>query len=163
MKRETRIVRDSLFRAVLVFAVGALLVSTAAVAEARHGGKRGGHKAPLAKMLEHRSELGLTDDQVSRLEAIQSRVQGTLQERRSAVREKRRALHELMQSENVNRSEVDQRIDDLSRDMTELHRLRVHAMLEAREILTPEQRAKLREMKRDWKKDRFGDKEESAR
>jgi len=164
MKRETRTVRDSLFRAVLVFALGALLFSTAAVAEARHGGgKWGERKAPLARLLEHRTELGLTESQVNRLEAIQNQVQANLGERQSAVRDKRRALHDLMESENVNRSEIDRHIDDLSRDMTEMQRIRVHAMLDAREVLSAEQRAKLREMRRDWKKDHFGDQKESLR
>lgn len=119
-------------------------------------GRREWGKGPTARILAHRADLGLTDDQVRRLQAAESRSRESLEKRRADLRAERRAFFEGLDAGRIDRAEADRRIDALSRDLAALHRARLQALLEAREILTPGQRTKLRDMRRRWREDRIG-------
>jgi Spy/CpxP family protein refolding chaperone len=153
---------ESFFVSLLAALALALLIGpSAALAFPAHGGKGFGHRGGVFQMLQtHRADLDLTDEQVEQLEALQDRQRQSQREQRESFRTEKRALRDLLEADEMDRAAADRRIDTLAEQMAKLHRARMSAMLDAREILTPEQRDKLRELrraKREAWKDRHGE------
>ncbi len=137
------------FSLLTALALALLIGPSTAIAFSPHGGKGFGHRGGFFQMLQtHRTDLDLTDEQVAQLEALRDRQHQSLREQRQSLRTEKRALRDLMEADEVNRAEVDKRIDALAEQMAKLHRARMSAMLDAREILTPGQRDKLRDLRR---------------
>lgn len=126
--------------------------------------------APLERLLERRAELGLTDEQVTRLQAIQARLQeqnAPLREQVRAARpahaphprrmtpEQRAEMRERMQAMTPEqrremrgqmRARLQEHRGELEPVMRQLRENRRAAMDQVREVLTDEQEARLREM-----------------
>lgn len=95
-------------------------------------------------ILRHREALGLTDEQVGKLEALQERLAGT----RTAHMEGMQALHRKL-AEQATAPEMDleayeSTLREAADQRVEMHMAMARAGREAREVLTPEQREKLR-------------------
>jgi Spy/CpxP family protein refolding chaperone len=134
----------TLVRSALVLA----LVATPAIAEAQRPdapGKRGapGPHAmnPAAGVLSHRAELGLSADQVARLEAI-----------RAQLEERNRPLLQQLQAQRPTPAEGRARPGQAAGQLTPEQRAEMRQRMEARRAemqqLTPEQRAERREQMR---------------
>jgi Spy/CpxP family protein refolding chaperone len=106
---------------------------------------RGRHGANLhARVAE---ELGLTPEQRQRIDAIRVEHADSLKAARQNAADKRRALEDAYAAEPVDKAAVDARM----REMTEAHAVLIQAVsalrLDVMEVLTPEQRAKARDIK----------------
>jgi Spy/CpxP family protein refolding chaperone len=133
----------------LIFTLALVIGPAAALAFPAHGGKGFGHPGGAVQMLrEHQADLDLTDEQLERLEALQVKQRESMRDQRESFRAQRRALRELLQADQLDRTEAERRIDTIVNQMAKVHRARMSAMLDAREILTPTQRQKLRELRR---------------
>jgi Spy/CpxP family protein refolding chaperone len=130
-------------------ALALLMSPAAALAFHGHPGKGfGPHGGVCQMILNHRADLDLTDAQVKQLEALQSNQRESLKAQFESLRADKRALRDLLAADEIDRAEADRRIDSLTEQMAKLHRARMSAMLDAQEILTAEQRTKLRELHR---------------
>lgn len=102
---------------------------------------------PLAGMLlMHRDDLSLTADQVQRLQAIQADALKADIRRRADVQIAMVDLMQLMQQPTPDRGKIDNAIRDVGRQVSDLAIAQSHAFLDARNVLTPEQRQKLESM-----------------
>lgn len=97
---------------------------------------------PARVVLRHREALGLTDEQVKRLEALAAAQEKALQPEGP---ERLRALADLWQaaSGDVNLDAARAALERLSRLQNDAVLARLRARKEARDVLTPEQRTKL--------------------
>jgi Spy/CpxP family protein refolding chaperone len=141
----------------LLIATAALLVSMPALAQQHnHPGQHEGHEQRMGMMAEHcpmmggahptmilrhAEHLGLSQDQVRRIEAIRDRaevathMQGAMAAHRQAA--------ELLQAEQPDLAAYEARLRQAADHMVQAHTSMARTAVEARAILTPEQRASL--------------------
>jgi Spy/CpxP family protein refolding chaperone len=106
----------------------------------RHQGR--GH----GRMFGRAAELiGLTDEQRTRIDEIRKADGESLKAARGVMSEKRRSLEEAVLAEPVNQAAIDARINEFSAAQTEMMRLSTGTRLKVMQVLTAEQRTKLRE------------------
>jgi len=89
----------------------------------------------------------LSPDQIQRIRLIQRDTKderATIQQR---LREANRALEESLDTENVDESVIDQRMQDVNAAQNAQLRLRIQTELRIRRILNPEQRAMLKDIR----------------
>lgn len=144
---------------------GALALAPVAMADGYRGfghrGHRGHHGPPVGTMIDHHAEaLGL--DEETR-EAVREIVEASHEEGEALRREAeaaRGALHELMEQEPVDRDAVLDQVERVGDLRTESKKHRIETLLDIRELLTPEQRATLKdtmsEMHRSFRGGRLG-------
>jgi Spy/CpxP family protein refolding chaperone len=145
---------------VLIIAMAASMVSAPAMAQQHghhHGGERQGHGMgmmaehckemmgglPPAMVLQHREQLGLTPDQVRRIEAIQARTGGGHMQ---AVMAAHREAAEILQADRPDFSAYEAKLREATGHMVQAHVEMARATVETRTILTAEQRARLERM-----------------
>ena len=127
----------------------------------RFGLRAGRGMPPLARLLEQREALGLTADQVARLEALQAQLRSEGEALRARLRAERpdradrpdragrEARARLSEEERTAlREQMRERREALRPLRQEARTTRRAALTELREILSDEQEAKLREMRR---------------
>jgi len=91
--------------------------------------------------------LRLSPDQIQRIRLIQRDTKderATIQQR---LREANRALEESLDTENVDESVIDQRMQDVNAAQNAQLRLRIQTELRIRRVLNPEQRAMLKDIR----------------
>ena len=100
----------------------------------------GGPSAAL--LLEHGERLSLTADQVSRLEAIRARTQ-TPNVHMQPIREAHMRAAALLRADSPDLDEYEDALEEAAEHMVEAHVAMVRDNLEARQVLTAEQRTQL--------------------
>lgn len=110
----------------------------------RHPGRGMRGMPDIARL---REQLGLTDDQVKQLHAL--RVEGAKNAIRSRadVEVKRLELRELLQADQPDRAAIDRKLRELSDARYTAQKQRIDQRLAMRDILTPEQRSKMKELR----------------
>jgi hypothetical protein len=115
-----------------------------------------GQAMPLARVLEHRAELGLTAEQVGRLESIQARLQ-----QQNAPLLAQLSASGAMRGAGVERGQRERaaaRVPEEIRPVMQRIRQNTQtAMQEVRTVLTDEQQVKLRDSMRQGMRERRGD------
>ena len=130
----------------IALAILALLVTWTAPALAQPRPPRDdGPPAPL--IAEHADELGLDEDTRDQIETTVERSRRESQRLRRAHRQTGRSLHELLELDEPDREAVMRQAEVMGEIETERRKLRLGAMLEIRELLSPEQREQLVEMR----------------
>jgi periplasmic protein CpxP/Spy len=108
----------------------------------RHRGRHGeGFRDRIAE------ELGITAEQRQRIEAIKAEHSEAIKTARQNVADKRRALDDAYAAEPLDKAAVDTRLRELGDAQTALMQQASEVRLAIREVLTPEQRAKARDLK----------------
>lgn len=123
----------------------ALAITLAAFSAAQAGPGRDGHNMnPEQRLKMMKKHLGLSDQQVTQIRAIQKKHEPQHKQLREKMREKRKELHALLMSESPDRSAVLAKMQEASAVKIELrmHRFDMHQEVHA--ILNPAQRAKMR-------------------
>jgi Spy/CpxP family protein refolding chaperone len=113
----------------------------------RRGGHRGfGHRG-MGGMLGIGAieRLDLTADQREKLVEIRDREQRKAIESRAQLETAGLDLRKLMRAESPSQTQINGQIDRIARMRADLQKSRVGAMIEARGLLTADQRAKLKE------------------
>lgn len=107
------------------------------------GGGPGGHGFFIGM----KKELGLSDAQVEKLKSIRVRNEKKAIQDRADVEIMELELRELMSEDDVDVKAVDRKIDQIAAQRAKMQKNRIHAMLEAKKVLKPEQREKLKELR----------------
>lgn len=97
-------------------------------------------------------QLGLTSDQGNQIEKIFVSNKGQIIELKSMLTVKQKSLRSLIRDPHSSREEVLILNDEVDRIKSRLKRLRLDMLLKIREVLSPEQRLKLREIRAKGKK-----------
>lgn len=98
-------------------------------------------------LLALQEELGLSEQQVESINAIRSDYAKTRIEMDSKIRLQRLEMEELLNEDNINRKKIETVLSRLGTLKTQSEISFVHHLLDLREILTPEQVAKLETIK----------------
>ncbi|MEE9166518.1 MAG: periplasmic heavy metal sensor [Candidatus Neomarinimicrobiota bacterium] len=90
-----------------------------------------------------KDELGLTDEQVSKLRALKSETEKRMIRTKADLGILEIELHDLLREDKVNVKTVDSKIEKIGELRTKMQKAHVHAGLDARKMLTSEQLKKL--------------------
>lgn len=128
-------------------------------------GDRGEHKDPITRMIEHRSEIGLSDDQVARLESVRDRyveqnkalreqIHQTIGDRERRSREEMERMHDMSREERQaamqkRHEELLAQYPDLAPVFDQLKSNHEAMRSELDSILTPEQQDKLKQLRQE--------------
>lgn len=97
-------------------------------------------------------QLDLTPDQQEQVQAIREQARTETEDQRQQLRESRQQLRSLLASD-ASRDQLQQQHREIQQLHQELASERFEAMLDVREVLTPEQREQLAEMRpRQWRR-----------
>lgn len=99
-------------------------------------------------------ELELTNDQQNRIEAIFSSYRPQMIELDSKLKEKEGKLRDTRRNPNSTREEISKLNDEVEGIRGNMRRVRVDMFLQIRDVLTPQQRTKLEEIKSKYGKTR---------
>ncbi len=110
-----------------------------------------GHKGKWWKHQEVVSELGLTTEQVEKIETIFNTKKEKMNKYRERFIKKKEKLHKMMEDPNAKRKDIDEVAEDVDKLKSKLQKSHREMRLEIREILTPEQRKILHDL---WSKRR---------
>ncbi|MGI9534398.1 MAG: Spy/CpxP family protein refolding chaperone, partial [Thermodesulfobacteriota bacterium] len=99
-------------------------------------------------------ELQLTPDQVNRIDKIFKSNKGEIKAFHKELKSKENQLKNLIQNPDSTRSEVLELTDEINDIKAEGQKLKIQMLWEIREVLNPEQRIKLKELKQDYMKKR---------
>ena len=94
-------------------------------------------------LLRMRHALELTDTQVSRLEEIQREVQSTVQPQMTAMMSSHDAARQALQGDSPDFDAYQRSLQTAANIMVQMHVAMARGQVEARELLTPEQRERL--------------------
>jgi Spy/CpxP family protein refolding chaperone len=118
----------------------------------RQGGERQFGLARVLNDTDLRTKLAITDDQAAKLksaffEASKARIRNE-----ADLKIKHLELANLMDADQVDRTQINQKIGEISALQAALMKSRIEAQLVVKETLTPDQLSKLKE----WRKSQFG-------
>lgn len=112
---------------------------------AAQGGRRvQSEETPIAFILRHKAELGLSADQSEEIEAINVRLEGLIASLRSKVQKVIEELVALVKANRIDLNEAEAKIREYAALETELSVEKLRAVERAKAVLRPEQLAKLK-------------------
>lgn len=114
------------------------------------GGKR--HE----KMMEKLEDLGLSEEQRTKIKALHQEHRAEMDERREAMKASKKAFRNAMNAGDKSDDELTTLHEKIVSDRTDEMRMRFKHMLQIRSVLTQDQRTKFRGMLRDGPEDRDG-------
>ena len=151
-------------RKLSIFAVAALLGSAPVAAQEGHGqhampmqgqGMQGMQHCmammggpPPQMLLRHREALGLSADQVGRLETLQARARETAMPHMQPAMQTHMAAAELLKGDSPDFQGYEAGLREATDHMVRAHVAMARVAVEARGVLTPEQRGRLDELGR---------------
>lgn len=163
-QKDEPFAREAHMRKLSVLAVAALLSSVPAAAQEKHGPQQmpmqgeavqgmqhcmammGG--PPPQMLLQHREALGLSADQVSRLEALQVRARETAMPHMQPAMQTHTAAAELLKADAPDFQGFEAKLREAADHMVRAHVAMARVAVDARRVLTPEQRDGLDELGR---------------
>ncbi len=104
----------------------------------------GGHSCMFLGMAK---ELGLSDEQTAKLKDMRMKREKQAIEDRAKAEVMELELRGLMSEEEIDLKAVDDKIDKISALKAKMRKDGIHGMVDAKKVLTAEQRKKMREMK----------------
>jgi Spy/CpxP family protein refolding chaperone len=116
------------------------------------GSRRGRVEFALERLAENpaaRERIGMTAGQAAKIREETSEFRKGAIRGRAELQVKRLELQDLLRAETPDRSAIDRKIDEISAARLAQSKGQVHYRLAMREILTPEQRQKLRQMREE--------------
>jgi Spy/CpxP family protein refolding chaperone len=150
MKHETKVQWGlvAVFAAVLL--IGAFIPATAQTPDPQNpnSGQTGQMQSNQAAQVPDLAQLNLTPEQIQRIRGINSELKDQRQAANQRLRLAQRALAEAMESPNQDEGLIDQRSREVAEAQAATFRLRTLSEFRILQVLTPEQRIRLREMRR---------------
>ncbi len=138
----------------------ALAIVSGAVAQGfdgnRRGGGPGGERTPFWQQDGAADELGLTADQIDKLNDLRDAQQSQMQEMRNETKELRTAKQGIMRAETFDEAAFRKTVNDMANLAAEKVRARGDHILAIRDVLTDEQFAKVHAMMKANRQGRGG-------
>jgi Spy/CpxP family protein refolding chaperone len=119
-----------------------------------HGRRHFGHGMGMAFLVnnpEMRAKLGITDEQAAKIRQQTLDFQKAEIRNRAELQTKRLDLHSLLAAENPDRAAIDRTLQEVGAAQVALEKTAIDYRLAMRGALTPEQRAKLKAMREEFR------------
>ena len=93
-----------------------------------------------------KQQLGLTDDQIKKIQGIVDKYHGTNADSLNKMQTLRQELNQMVETDNPDLSQVDAKIDEISKNMAVMQKSDIHMLIEVRGVLTSDQKTKLKQL-----------------
>ena len=94
-------------------------------------------------------ELGLTDEQTEKLRSLRVEARKAAVRNRADLQVQRIELGELLRADSPSKAQVDRKVQEITKVQGAAFAARINTMLSTKAVLTPEQRAKARELRKN--------------
>jgi Spy/CpxP family protein refolding chaperone len=105
-----------------------------------------GERPLISLMLRNREKLGLSDDQVRRMEQLRTDFEKESIRKEADLRVAEMDLEALLDAPAVEMGKVEAKVKEIEKTRADLRIARIRAIEKAKELLTPDQRKKLQEI-----------------
>jgi hypothetical protein len=105
-----------------------------------------GERPLISLMLRNREKLGLSDDQVRRMEQLRTDFEKESIRKEADLRVAEMDLEALLDAPNVEMGKAEAKVREIEKARADLRIARIRAIEKAKELLTPDQRKKLQEI-----------------
>ncbi len=105
------------------------------------------HKFRLMQIIE---EIGFTDEQLDKAKKLRFDMERKIIDLRHNIQIKSLELRETINSDNPDRNKIYSLIEDIGSLRTEIHKLRVGFKLDIWDMMTPEQKAEFKKLKKEF-------------
>ncbi len=105
-----------------------------------------GERPLISMMLRNREKLGLSDDQVRRMEQLRTEFEKESIRKDADIRIAEMDLEALLDTPNVDMAKVEAKVREIEKTRADLRLARIRAIEKGKGQLTPDQRKKLQEM-----------------
>jgi len=102
------------------------------------------HGRPITAMLQFKEKLGLTAEQVTRLDGLRSAYQQEAQKRVEILRAREAELHDLIAADQTDLGRIEAKFREVQQTAAEENLARIRTIVQAKETLTPAQREQFR-------------------
>jgi len=109
-------------------------------------GSTGGERPLISMMLRNREKLGLSDDQVRRMEQLRTDFEKESIRKEADLRVAEMDLESILDAPNVDMGKAEAKVREIEKSRADLRIARIRAIEKAKDLLTPEQRKKLQEL-----------------
>jgi len=113
-----------------------------------------GHGSVGKLQISSKFRATLHESLAAKLKEIKRAARDEIMDARFAVKKAKVALRDLLEEDEPNHSQIMEQIEGIGQLEVAAHKLRVSSLLEARELLTPTQRAAFKELRRTQKENR---------
>lgn len=110
---------------------------------------------PPKMLLRHQDEIGLTEDQVTKIEKMQQKFQEYEIKQKAEMKIQWLKFKTLLKKDKVDRKKMEKMIRETARMRTNMQIDKMNYMLDVKEVLTPEQITKIKEFKKKMRKRRW--------
>jgi Spy/CpxP family protein refolding chaperone len=110
----------------------------------------GGHVRPFAGRGRLPAALGLSPDQIARIRQINAERRPLMEAAQKRLREANRALDAAIYADEMNEADVEAKLADVQGAQAAVSRLRYTNELAVRQVLSPEQLARFRELRKSF-------------
>lgn len=126
-----------------------------------HSGKYGIRLAdknlfPAPMLLKFKDDIGLTTEQVKRIEKIQETQKEYSIKKQADIDIKKLKLNTYLKEDRIERGKIENMVREIGNMRTDLQIQHINGLLDLRETLTPEQIKKLEDLKSNWMNQRMG-------
>ena len=104
---------------------------------------------PGFMLLKHKDEIGLTQDQVKKIEKMEEAHKEAGIRKQADIEVLELKLHSFLKKEPVNRKEMEKMVRDIAAMKTDLQIQQMNYLLDVKDILTPEQLDKIESFKKE--------------
>jgi Spy/CpxP family protein refolding chaperone len=120
---------------------------------------------PVHQLLKFKDEVGLTDEQVAKIEKMQLAHSEYVVKKRADIKVSELKFASYLKKDNINRSTVAKMIQEIGRKKTGLLIDNINYLLDVKEILTAEQIQKVEDLKKEIRMRHFrrGDRRKGRR
>jgi len=124
-----------------------------------HGGFGKGHRGgmAMAALLRNADEIGLTEQQQTDLKKMAETFQIDRIDREAALDKAEVKLRSLMTDDKASESQVLAQIDQVSKLKADLQKMRYQHLKQVQSLLSDDQKAKIKELRKAHRQDRFDD------
>jgi Spy/CpxP family protein refolding chaperone len=120
---------------------------------------------PVHQLLKFKDEVGLTDEQVTKIEKMQLVHSEYVVKKKADIKVSELKFAAYLKKDKINRSTVAKMIQEIGKKKTDLLIDNINYLLDVKEILTPEQIKKIEDLKKNIRMRHFrrGDRREGRR
>lgn len=111
---------------------------------------------PAPMLLRHKADIGLTAEQVSKIEKMQTEQQEMFIKKQAEINVKELRVSTYLKEDKIDRSKLESMIMEIGKMRTDLQVQHINQLLDLRDLLTAEQLKKLENFKQDRMKERMG-------
>jgi Spy/CpxP family protein refolding chaperone len=111
---------------------------------------------PAPVLLKHKDDIGLTAEQVGKIEKMQVQQQETFIKKQAEINVKELKLGTFLKEDKIDRGKLEGMIQEIGKMRTDLQVQHINHLLDLRDLLTADQLKKLENFKEDRMRERMG-------